>query len=150
MLEHSLVSSSCLWKTNLFFSVLLCHHEKCWGFGLFVRTLPFFGSWLSHYLIFGFSLLKWDKSLSICVLYIILLFVLCFVHSLNFGVNLVLIWFFDMIWTNFWHVTLLCVILFYFVFCLNHISIWFLKVLHAYLLYVYPMACLLSLIQYIG
>jgi hypothetical protein len=51
LLEHFLVSRFWPWKTNLSFSVLLCHHEKCWGFGLFepcflwewVISLPIFG-----------------------------------------------------------------------------------------------------------
>ena len=38
----------------------------------FIWNLAFFGSWLSHYLIFGFTFLKWDKSLSMLVLDILL------------------------------------------------------------------------------
>jgi hypothetical protein len=41
----------------------------------FIWNLAFFGSWLSHYFIFGFTFLKWDNSLSMLVLDIILLVV---------------------------------------------------------------------------
>ena len=69
---------------------------------------------------------------------------------LNSSINHVLIWFFDIIWIAFVVPYLGVPFLICFVFCSNYISIWFLKVLCMHINYVYFMACLLSLIQYIG
>ena len=78
--------------------------------------------------------------------------VLCF-HLLSFqsGIfNHVLVWVFDRIWTTLYLVTLVCV-LSWFVWCfvqiVSHLVLE--SLVHAYLLYVYLMACLLLLTQYI-
>ena len=122
----------------------LCHHEKCGGFGLFVGTVLSLGVGylISWYLLY---LLKWDKSLSVCFYLSFMLIGFCRVHMLNFGINHVLVWFFDIIWTTVGWVTLLCAFMVYLVFCPNCISIWLLKVLwmHIYYMYILWHACFL-------
>jgi hypothetical protein len=87
-------------RQNYSFWYLVCHHKKCGEFDLFVGTLLSLGvAYLIPYHLF--LLLKWDMSLSMCLLVIFMLIGFCFVHLLNFGANLVLIGFLDIIWTTF-------------------------------------------------
>ena len=90
----------CFWKINLFFFGTLCHHEKCIGFGLFVGTLLSLGvSYLiSWYLVYLLKMRYFFEHL--CLAYLSCDHWFCFVHSLNFGFNLVLVWVFDIIWTT--------------------------------------------------
>ena len=61
------ISSICFWKTNLF--LVLCAIIKSVE-GLVYLLEPYsHWSWLSHILIFVLNSLKWDKSLSVCVLF---------------------------------------------------------------------------------
>ena len=91
----------CFWKTNLFFFGTLCHHEKCGEFGLFVGTLLSCWELVISFLDICFTFLN-EISFWACVfcLYFVLIG-FCLVHLLNFVINHVLIWFFDIIWTTF-------------------------------------------------
>ena len=139
----------CFWKTNLFFLVLCAIIKSVEGlvyllepYSLWELLISLVGIW--------FSFLKWDKSLSMCVLFIFYAHWFCLVHLLIFGFYLMLIWVFDIIWTTVCWVTLLCAFLVYLVFCPNCISFGSWKFVHAYLLYIYLISCSLSSIQYIG
>jgi hypothetical protein len=118
---------------------------SCWNLA------PFWELVLSHSLLLDLTILEWDKSLSIFISIYFCSFGLSLVHLLN-------LWSF-MCWIGFFLynldtaclVTLLCVpSRFTWCFCSNCISFLVLEsFMHAYLLYDYIMACLLSLIQYI-
>jgi hypothetical protein len=119
-----------------------CHHEKCGGFGLCVRTLLSLGvgyliSWLLPYL------LEWDNSLSMCWF---LSYSLC---SLDFALFTCwtlesILWLFDSLiyFGQPFIASHLCVD-FWFIWCF--VQLYLLLVLeslvHAYLPNVYHMAC---------
>ena len=62
------ISSICFWKTTIFVLVL-CAIIKMLRAWFICWNLALIGSWLSHILIFVLNSLKWDKSLSVCVLF---------------------------------------------------------------------------------
>ena len=110
-----------LWKTNICRLGTLCHHEKCRGFGLFLDDIFInLVSWF-HWYLFQSGIF-----------------------------NHVLIWIFDIIWATYFLVTLVCTLLVNWCFVRIVSRLVLESFVHAYLLYVYLMACLLSLIQYIG
>jgi hypothetical protein len=92
-----LISSALSWKTNLFFLVL-CAIEKSIDSLVYLLKSCSFGSLLSPS--WFYVLLEWDKSLSMCVLLNLLCLMVftLFFFELSWT-NLMLICFFDIIWT---------------------------------------------------
>jgi hypothetical protein len=109
----------------------------CWNLALF-------GSCFSHSLLF---VLKWDMSLSMCVL--VILYAHC-LFALFFGVDLVLIGFFDIIWTTFSFHTFVWLLGRLGVLSKLYLRLDLKSLVHAYLLNLYSMASFCLLIQYIG
>ena len=89
----------------------LCHHKKCGGFGLFVGTLLSLGVayLISWYLVYLLKMRYFFEHL--CLAYLSCAHWFCFVHSLNFGFNIVLVWVFNIIWTTVCLVTPFCALL---------------------------------------
>ena len=127
-----LIPMTCLLgRQNIFRLGTLCHHEKCRGLGLFLDGIFF--NWYFLQLIYSsfgilFSLVSFQSGI--------------FTH--------VLIWIFDIIWTICFLVTLVCALLVYLVFCLNYISFGSWKSCACIFTICISLACLLSLIQYMG
>ena len=108
-----------LWKTNIFRLDTLCHHEKCRGFGLFLDDI-----FIIWYLVFIGIFSKWflHSCIDLGIWYNLDNSLAC--HSCECLLGLIGVW-------------------------SNLYLVWFLEVLCMYIYYVYLMACLLSLIQYI-
>ena len=129
------VWSVCFWKFTLFFWYFVPSWKVwwvwfiCWNLSL----LSGVGYLIPCFMVYP---LGWDISLSMCVLLISYAHWFCLVLVLNFGFNLVLLWIFGIIWTFFLIYLVLVQIV-------SHLVLE--SLVHAYLLYVYLMACLLSL-----
>ena len=139
----------CFLEDKSFLFGTLCHHEKCRGLVYLLEPCSLWELLIS-FVDICFSFLKWDRSLSMSILFILYAHWFCLVLLLNFGFNLVLVWVFDVIWTICRRRTF-CVrpwLSWCFVQIVSPFGSW--KVVHAYLLYVYLISCSLSLIQYIG
>jgi hypothetical protein len=104
---------------------------------------------LISFLVIWFLLLKLDMSLSMCLLVIFMLIGFCFVHLLNFGVNLVLIGFFDITWTTFSFHTFVWLLGLLGVLSKFHLCLDLESLMHALLLMYTLWHALLLLIQYI-
>jgi hypothetical protein len=113
------------------FWYLVCHHKKCGEFGLLLEPFSLWEFVISFLVIF--FTLKMRYVFGHVSFSYFMLIGFWFVHLLNFGANLVLIGFFDIVWTTFsfhtfvWLLGLLGVLF-------NCISLWLLKVLcmHSY------------------
>ena len=144
------ISSICYRKTNLSFLVLCAIIKSVEGL---VYLLEPCSCWelVISYLNICLNSLKWDKSLSVCVLFnsFCSLVLLCSLVELwnQLCVNLILRYNLDNLSLYY---TFVCFLV-YLVFCPNYIFLWFLKVLcmHFYSIYILWHASL-SLIQYIG
>ena len=106
------------WKTNIFRLGIMCHHEKCRGFGLFLDDI-----FINWYLDFISVFSKWylQSCVDLGIWYNLDKFFSCHTNVCS------LVWCFIQI------VSLLVLE----------------SLVHAYLLYVYLMVCLLLLTQYI-
>ena len=109
-------------RQTFFFSVLCAIMKSVDGlvyllepYSLWELVISFCDIW--------FTLLKWDKSLSVCVfIYPICSLVFSLFTCWTLESILVLIWFFDVIWTILWCHTFFCALLAFLVFCPNCIS----------------------------
>ena len=141
---------SCLEARSFLCWYFVCHHEKCEEFVLVIISLLSLGVGFISFRFTCFVLLGWDKSLSLGIFLILFLW-LFRVHLLN--LCSFMCWFGSSI--QFGHLlsshTFVCVLLVYLVFLFKLYLLLVLEsLMHAYLLHVYIMACLLSLIQYVG
>ena len=107
----------------------------CWNLALI-------GSWLSHILIFVLNSLKWDKSLSVCVLFnsFCSLVLLCSLVELwnQLCVNLILRYNLDNILLGYNFVCFLVYLVFW---SKLYLPLVLESLVHAYLLNIYPMVC---------
>ena len=107
----------------------------CWNLALI-------GSWLSHILIFVLNSLKWDKSLSVCVLFnsFCLLVLLCSLVELwnQLCVNSILRYNLDSLLLCY---TFVCFLVYLVFWSKSYLPLVLESLVHAYLLNIYPMVC---------
>jgi len=146
------ISSVLFWKTNLSFSVLCAIMKSVEGLvyllepcSLWELAISFLDIWCTF--------LKWDKIFErVCFIYPICSWVVALFTCWTLESILVLIWFFDIIWTTFilCH-TLVCLLGWLCVLSKLYLPLALESLVHAYLLNRYILwHALLSLIQYIG